>query len=196
MAFNVFAVAALAGSALAACPLSVAIVNTVDHTATVAITNTGSEAVTVFKGNTVLSNHNTQDVFATAEGKLRQLAIYRLNFLAKNQPARKIVQPKANLHHTDGTDLEFMGTVVNYKKTGLAADQFQTIAAGATVNSTIDVSQTYALAGVETTEVTAIQGFKYITGTTIPTSTLDLATCDDVTSNTVAITPDQAKVAA
>lgn len=69
MGFNMLAVAALASTAMAACPLSVAIVDTVDHVATVAITNTGSEAVTVFKGNTVLSNHDTQDVFATAKGK-------------------------------------------------------------------------------------------------------------------------------
>jgi deuterolysin len=69
MGFSKLAVAALASTAMAACPLSVAIVDTVDHVATVAVTNTGSEAVTVFKGNTVLSTHNTQDVFATAEGK-------------------------------------------------------------------------------------------------------------------------------
>lgn len=61
-------VVALAGTALAACPLSVAIVEAVDHTATVAVTNTGSEAVTVFKGNTVLSDHDTLDLEVTAAG--------------------------------------------------------------------------------------------------------------------------------
>lgn len=69
MAFNILAVLALASSAMAACPLSVAIVDTVDHTANIAVTNTGSEAVTVFKGNTVLSDHNTQDVFVADTGK-------------------------------------------------------------------------------------------------------------------------------
>lgn len=54
---------------MAACPLSVAIVDTVDHVASIAVTNTGSEAVTVFKGNTVLSDHNTQDVFVADTGK-------------------------------------------------------------------------------------------------------------------------------
>lgn len=85
---------------------------------------------------------------------------------------------------------------MNYKKTGLSADHFQTIAAGETVNASVDVSQTYALSGKDTVDITAIQGFKYITGTAVPTSTNDLESCDDVTSNTVTITPDQAKVAA
>lgn len=89
-----------------------------------------------------------------------------------------------------------MGAIVNYKKTGLSADHFQTIAAGETVNSSVDVSQTYALSGVETTDITAIQGFKYITGATAPTSTNDLESCEDVTSNTVSISPNQAKIAA
>lgn len=69
MAFNILAVVALASSAMAACPLSVAIVDTVDHIASIAVTNTGSEAITVFKGNTVLSDHNTQDVYVAAAGQ-------------------------------------------------------------------------------------------------------------------------------
>lgn len=89
-----------------------------------------------------------------------------------------------------------MGSFVNYKKTGLAADHFQTIAAGETINSSVDVSQTYALSGLETTDITVIQGFKYSTGPNAPTSTNNLEYCDDVTSNTVTIAPDQAKVAA
>lgn len=68
MAFNILPVLALASSVMAACPLSVAIVDTVDHVASIAVTNTGSEAVTVFKGNTVLSDHNTQDVFVADTG--------------------------------------------------------------------------------------------------------------------------------
>lgn len=89
-----------------------------------------------------------------------------------------------------------MGAIVNYKKTGLDATHFQTIAAGETVNASVDVSQTYALAGVDSADITAIQGFSYITGTTAPTTTKGLESCDDITSNTVSITPDQAKVAA
>lgn len=88
-----------------------------------------------------------------------------------------------------------MGAIVNYKKSGLEAKHFQTIAAGETVNSTIDVSQTYALAGVETAQITAVQGFQYLVGSTSPTTTNGLQVCDDVTSNTVTISPDQANVA-
>lgn len=85
---------------------------------------------------------------------------------------------------------------MNYKKTGLDTEHFQTIAAGETVTASVDVSKTYALAGVDTADITAIQGFQYITGNTVPTTTNGLESCDDVTSNTVTITPDQAKVAA
>lgn len=89
-----------------------------------------------------------------------------------------------------------MGAVVNYKKTGLSAEYFQTIAAGETVTASLDVSQTYALAGEDTVDVTAIQGFKYVVGDAAPTTTNGLESCADVTSNTVTITPNQAKVAA
>lgn len=73
MAPNLLAFVALAGSALAACPLSVAIVDTVDHVAKVAITNSGEDAITVFKGNTVLSDHDTLDVVAAKSGKRNRL---------------------------------------------------------------------------------------------------------------------------
>lgn len=58
----------------------------------------------------------------------------------------------------------------------------------------MNVANTYSLSGVETVDITAIQGFKYATGTTVPTSLADLETCDDVSSNTVKITPDQSKL--
>lgn len=90
--------------------------------------------------------------------------------------------------------MAFTGHYVNYKKTGLAAEHFQTIAPGETVKSTVNVANTYSLAGVETVDITAIQGFRYVTGSTAPTSILNLETCDDVISNTVTITPDQSKL--
>lgn len=68
MAPKMLALVGFAASAMAACPLSVSIVDTVDHTATVAVTNSGEEAITVFKGNTVLSNHDTLDVVAAKPG--------------------------------------------------------------------------------------------------------------------------------
>lgn len=88
-----------------------------------------------------------------------------------------------------------MGTYVNYKKSGLNENHFQTIAPGEVVTSSVNVAKTYALGGVETAKVTAIQGFRYVTGTSAPSSLNGLETCDDVTSNTVAITPDQSQVA-
>lgn len=68
MISKILPVAALAGAAMAAssCPLSVEIAGVTDHVAQVAITNTGAEAVTVFKGNTVLSDHATLDLLASA----------------------------------------------------------------------------------------------------------------------------------
>lgn len=67
MLSKVLPVAALAGAAMAACPLSVEIAGSTDHTLHVSVTNTGDEAVTVFKGNTVLSDHNTMDIMVADE---------------------------------------------------------------------------------------------------------------------------------
>lgn len=65
MVSKILPVAALAGAAMAACPLSVEISGTTNHVAQVAITNTGAEPITVFKGNTVLSEHATLDLLAS-----------------------------------------------------------------------------------------------------------------------------------
>jgi deuterolysin len=70
MRSNLIPVAALAGAAMAACPLSVKIVGSADHIAQVAVTNTGTEAITVFKGNTVFSEHATKDLLVADAGKL------------------------------------------------------------------------------------------------------------------------------
>lgn len=79
MAPNVLSLVALVGTAMAACPLSVSIVDTVDHTATVAITNSGEDTITLFRGNTVLSDHDTLDVVATKPGKKHFLSIQLLS---------------------------------------------------------------------------------------------------------------------
>jgi deuterolysin len=68
MISNILPIVALAGAAMAACPLSIEIAGTVDHIAQVAVTNTGSEAVTVFKGNTVFSDHATKDLLVADAG--------------------------------------------------------------------------------------------------------------------------------
>jgi len=72
---------------------------------------------------------------------------------------------------------------------------FQTIQPGETITASVNVAKTYRLAGIETAHVTAIQGFKYVTGSTAPTSLKDAEFCDTVTSSAVTITPDQSKVA-
>lgn len=68
MISNILPIVALAGAAMAACPLSVEIAGTTDHVAHVAVTNTGSEAVVVFKGNTVFSEHATKDLLVADAG--------------------------------------------------------------------------------------------------------------------------------
>ncbi|KAI1161011.1 Deuterolysin metalloprotease family-domain-containing protein [Nemania serpens] len=65
MISNILPVAALAGAAMAACPLSVEITGATGHVAHVAVTNTASEAITVFKANTVLLDHATKDLLVS-----------------------------------------------------------------------------------------------------------------------------------
>jgi deuterolysin len=58
----------LAGAASAACPLSVKISDTDKHIVNVAVTNTASETVVVFRGNTVFSDHATKDLLVSDAG--------------------------------------------------------------------------------------------------------------------------------
>jgi deuterolysin len=67
-------VAILAGVAAAACPLAVDIASATDHVTEVSVTNTGSEPLTVFKGNTVFSEHATKDLLVADAGKSYTLA--------------------------------------------------------------------------------------------------------------------------
>jgi deuterolysin len=62
MGSKMLLLAAMAATAMAACPLTVEFTGAEDHTAHIAVTNTGTEAVTVFKGNTVLSEDPTLDL--------------------------------------------------------------------------------------------------------------------------------------
>lgn len=68
MISNILPLAALLGTAIAVCPLSVEITGATAHVAQVAVTNTGSETITVFKGNTVLSPHATKDLVVADAG--------------------------------------------------------------------------------------------------------------------------------
>jgi len=68
MISNILPIVALTGAAMAACPLSVGITGATDHVAQVAVTNTGSDTLTVFKGNTVFSDHATKDLLVADAG--------------------------------------------------------------------------------------------------------------------------------
>jgi len=137
-------------------------VDTVDHVARVAVTNTGAESIQVFKGNTVLSDHATKDLVVA---------------------------------DADDNELPFEGIYINYKKTGLSAESFQTLAPGETVTTSVNAAESYKLAGISTAKITAVQAFKYVVGSAPPTSLQDAKFCSAVSSDTVAITPDQSKVA-
>ncbi|KAF8856069.1 zincin [Acephala macrosclerotiorum] len=162
MISNILPIVALAGTAMAACPLSVEIAGAIDHVAEVIVTNISNETLTVFKGNTVLSPHATKDLL---------------------------------VFDAAGNALPFEGAYVNYKRTGLAADMFQTFLPGETVTASVNAAKTYNLAGIETAEVSAIQGFKYVTGATAPTTIKGLEFCESVSSSSVTITPDQSTAA-
>lgn len=97
---------------------------------------------------------------------------------------------------TDGKVLPFEGIYVNYKSTGLISEMFQTLLPGETVTTSVNAAKSYKLAGIMTAQVTAIQGFKYVIGSTAPTTLKNMEFCESVSSSTVAITPDQSKVAA
>lgn len=72
---------------------------------------------------------------------------------------------------------------------------FQTLAPGESVIASVNAARSHKLAGFKTAQISAIQGFKYVTGATAPASTKDMAFCEATSSNTVTITPDQSKAA-
>jgi deuterolysin len=84
---------------------------------------------------------------------------------------------------------------VNYKRTGLAPEMFQTLAPGETLTASVNAAKSYKLAGISTAQVSAIQGFKYVTGSTAPTALKETEFCESVSSSSVTITPDQSRVA-
>ncbi|KAH6638724.1 deuterolysin metalloprotease [Boeremia exigua] len=159
---NTLPVVLLAGAASAACPLSVSIAGSTSHVVNVQITNTGSEALQVFKGNTVFSAHATKDLLVADAA---------------------------------GNALPFEGVFVNYKKTGLGADNFQKISAGETVIVAVNAAKSYKLKDVKHAKVSAVQGFRYATGEEVPVSLEGLSVCADITTSSVDVTPDQSVAA-
>jgi deuterolysin len=71
---------------------------------------------------------------------------------------------------------------------------FQTILPGETITTSVNAAKSYKLIGIPTAQVSAIQGFKYVTGSVAPTESKDMEFCETVSTGTVAITPDQSKV--
>ena len=94
-----------------------------------------------------------------------------------------------------GREVKFEGIFITYKPTGLSANMFQTLQPGETVTSSVNVAKTHKLAGVAKANVQAIQNFKYVTGTTAPTSLKEMLSCGIVTSESISIKPDQSRVA-
>jgi hypothetical protein len=94
-----------------------------------------------------------------------------------------------------GKTIPFEGVYINYKRSGLSSDMFQTLAPGESVTASVNAARTHKLAGIQTAQISALQGFKYVTGATAPDSIKDTAFCEAVSSNTVTITPDQSKAA-
>lgn len=72
---------------------------------------------------------------------------------------------------------------------------FQILQPGETVTASVNAARSYRLAGISRAQVSAIQGFRYMAGSTAPTSLKDMQVCESVMSGTVTITPDQSKVA-
>lgn len=94
-----------------------------------------------------------------------------------------------------GNALPFDGVYVNYKKSGLTADNFQKIAAGETVTVAVNAAKSYKLAGVKQAKVSAVQGFQYATGDSAPSTLKELSVCADLKTDSVDVTPDQTTVA-
>lgn len=96
---------------------------------------------------------------------------------------------------TAGNALPFEGVYVNYKKTGLASNNFQKITAGETITVAVNAAKSYKLKGVQKAKVSAVQGFRYAVGEVSPAALEGLSSCADQTTGTVEVTPDQSIVA-
>lgn len=59
----------------------------------------------------------------------------------------------------------------------------------------VNAAKSYKLKGVKQAKVSAIQGFRYTTGEEIPATLKGLSFCEDQTTSSVEVTPDQSVVA-
>lgn len=72
---------------------------------------------------------------------------------------------------------------------------FQTILPGETITASVNAAKSYKLDGVESAEISAIQGFRYVVGAVAPSSLKDAIACEDVSSGSMIISPDQSTAA-
>lgn len=77
MGSSILLLATMATAAMAACPLSVEISGTAGNVASVAVTNTGSDVITLFKGNTVLTEDPTLDLTMSDAGRQNHCSYVR-----------------------------------------------------------------------------------------------------------------------
>lgn len=59
----------------------------------------------------------------------------------------------------------------------------------------VNAAKSYKLKDVKQAKVSAIQGFRYATGDEVPTTLKGLSFCEDQTTSSVEVTPDQSVVA-
>lgn len=91
--------------------------------------------------------------------------------------------------------MDFSGAYVDYKQTNPSSSMFQTLSPGQAVSTVVNAAVSHKLEGVSKAKVTALQHLKYVIGETIPSHLKDMSFCPGVTSQKVAIIPDQKKAA-
>ena len=106
----------------------------------------------------------------------------------------KIDLPANKINLAAGKEIPFKGVFVNYQKSGLGAEHFQTIQPGETATTNVNVAKAYNLAGVPKAKINAVQNFLYVPGSEAPASLRDMSLCQ-ASSKSVDIVPDQSKVA-
>ncbi|KAF2636690.1 deuterolysin metalloprotease [Massarina eburnea CBS 473.64] len=133
-------VALLAGAASAACPLSVEITDSAAHVVNVSVTNTGSEAVSVFKGNTVFSDHATKDLLVSAEGQALPFEGIFVKYKNTNLPASVFQTIEAGQTITVPVNAAKSYKLSNVSKAKVSAVQGFLYATGSTPSSLKDLA--------------------------------------------------------
>ncbi|KAF1975738.1 deuterolysin metalloprotease [Bimuria novae-zelandiae CBS 107.79] len=146
-------VALLAGAASAACPLSISIAEADAHVVNVAVTNTGSETLQVFKGNTVFSSHATKDLLvADADGNALPFDGIYVNYKKKSLTSDNFQKIAAGETVTVSVNAAKSYKLQGIKHAKVAAIQGFQYAAGESAPSTL--SELSVCADLKTDSVT------------------------------------------